>query len=85
MSRNQIAVAAMDNGWECTRSGAEFMIWHRRVPMIDRRDEYRVHVYFGPDGDRPTDAYYGPANRQHAMPSVAAGIIEHLVAYGRPS
>ncbi len=83
--RQRVMAVAQDNGWELERSGAEFMTWIRRVPMIDRRDENRLHLFLSPGGDRVTDAYYGPEDRRRTVASSTAGIFEHLVTFGRPS
>lgn len=83
-SREKIIAAAEQYGWELVVENKNAYAWNRPGPMIYRKPEDQVAVFF--DGPKVTGAYYGTSSYRREfvtgrrnLPTV---IVEHLLKIG---
>lgn len=83
-TKDNLRAMAETHGWTITEpNGPLLMVFERKAPMIDRRDENLLTVYLGPRGARVRAASYGPQHRPHPIARSIPAVIKHLIIFGR--
>lgn len=82
-TRQRIEQTAEATGWTISRPDETLLVLERKVPMIDRRDEYVLRVYFGPTGTQVRGASYGPLSNSRYIGRSRQDVLNHLTKYRR--